>query len=632
MATNKERIENLEVGLGQLQENLSKMEQGLSNELQQIKAAITKFSKLSLPSRDGSSSVSVRNSHNRVHQEESKEGGKLLFSAKLTKLEFPKYSRDDPTEWFTRVDQFFEYQGTSESERVSMASYHLRGETNEWWQWLRRTHTEAGKDKALVGTFMGGLKPEIVKGIRMFKLKTLKDAISLARMKDEQLLRQKKAIRPSYQMSSSFPTKSKPNTPKFIPGHRCSKPQLLLLDGGFDFEEDDDEIEPEISLHALTGWSSAGTMRLAIQIKSLELLCLIDSGSTHNFINEKVAGTLKLSVEATRPFNVKVANGDPLQCSGKFRNTPTLLQDIPFSITFYSLPLMGLDVVLGVQWLRQLGTIQCNWNRLTMDFMWKGQPRNLQGIQEQQIKSSSLKAMAKELQHSGSLFAICVDSSSTILPEGIHPEMRSLLDQIPNRVINHRINLQERTNPVNVQPYRYAYFQKAEIEKQVQDMLNSGLIRASTSPFSSPALLVKKKDGSWRFCTDYRALNAVTIRDRFPFPMVEDMLDELYGAAYFTKLDFIAGFHQVRVHPADIHKTAFRTHNGHYEYLVMPFGLCNAPSTFQALMNTIFRPYLRKFVLVFFDDVLIYSPNWNMHLQHVAHFLGMSMQTKPLQP
>ena len=161
----------------------------------------------------------------------------------------------------------------------------------------------------------------------------------------------------------------------------------------------------------------------------------------------------------------------------------------------------------------------------------------------------------------------------------------------PAREIDHHIILKG-ADPVNVRPYRYTYFQKAKIETQVHDMLKLGLTRSSTGPFSSPVLLVKKKDGTWRFCTNYRALNAVTIKDRFPIPTVDDMLDELYGNSFFTKLDLKWGYHQVRAHPPDIHKNTFRTHNGHYEYPVMPFGLCNAPSTFQAFMNSIFRPYL----------------------------------------
>lgn len=155
----------------------------------------------------------------------------------------------------------------------------------------------------------------------------------------------------------------------------------------------------------------------------------------------------------------------------------------------------------------------------------------------------------------------------------------------PQRNYDHAIPLILGSIPINSKPYHYSPHHKTGIEKQVQELLQARLIAHSHSPFASPVLLVNKKDDSLRFCVDYRKLNDITIKNRFPMPIIEEILDELARAKFFTKLDMRSGYHQVRMHPEDEHKTAFKTHQGHYQFKVMHFGLTNAPATFQCIMN-----------------------------------------------
>jgi hypothetical protein len=265
----------------------------------------------------------------------------------------------------------------------------------------------------------------------------------------------------------------------------------------------------------------------------------------------------------------------------------------------------------------------------------------LQGVKDCTSQCKKLKVQKlKGLLKKGSIARLVQLSliATTNMSSAVLSDIQQVVDQHehlfqdpkelpPSRAYDHHIPLLPRVKPVNVKPYRYSPTQKDEIERQVYDMLDNGIIQPSTSPFASPVLLVKKDD-TWRFCIDYCQLNAITVNNKYPLPIVDELLDELKGAGWFTKLDMKSGYHQIRLTPADEHKTAFCTHHGHWEFKVMPFGLTNAPTTFQSIMNTIFQPMLRKEVLVFVDDILVSSKTLVEHKQHLQQVFDILHQNQ----
>lgn len=211
----------------------------------------------------------------------------------------------------------------------------------------------------------------------------------------------------------------------------------------------------------------------------------------------------------------------------------------------------------------------------------------------------------------------------SVFPEDLPPHLP------PEREVVMKIPVKPGSTPPCQAPYRTNPKSQDTIEKTIEYLVSHGLVRPSTSEYGAPVTLVPKPDGSWRFCTDYRKLNAVTQEAKYPLPRIEDCLDKLGKARYFSKIDLRSGYWQMRVHPSDVQKTAFRTQMGHYEWLVVPFGLQGAPSAFQRMMNHYLMPYLGRFVQVYLDDILIYSKTREEHLKHIRLVLAI-LQAKKL--
>ncbi|MCH90563.1 peptidase aspartic active site, partial [Trifolium medium] len=323
--------------------------------------------------------------------------------------------------------------------------------------------------------------------------------------------------------------------------------------------ESDEEEEVECKLMGVLGsLGEPHTMKVEGRIQNVELLVLIDSGASHNFISPKITTALGLAITPTAAKNIKLGDGHKVLTSGICKGITMTLGEIEVVIDALVLELGGMDMVLGVSWLSTLGKVIMDWKAMTMQFSYDDRVVKLQGQGKHFVRQCFLNSYLEENQGLTQIgwYGSYLQSMEPTKAE-IHKDFNPILeefqevfkDQIqlpPERSQVHQIKLFPDHGSINVRPYKYPHHQKAEIERQVNELLEAGVIRPSMSAYSSPVILVKKKDKSWRMCVDYRALNKATIPDKYPIPIVDELLDELYGATMFSKIDLKSGYHQIR--------------------------------------------------------------------------------------
>ena len=377
-------------------------------------------------------------------------------------------------------------------------------------------------------------------------------------------------------------------------------------------------------VYAVTGAEATNSGNLVVGcclIARKPRCVLFDSGATHSFVSKSCVLELGLSVSEL-PFDLVVSTPASrlVRTSSMCARCPVEVEGCMFKVNLICLPLQSLDVILGMDWLSA--------NRILIDCREK--KLLFSDIVEPELLSS--QGVLREIKKGAQCFLIYAqlkvekEERITVIPvvrefEDVFPEEVPGLP--PRREVEFSIDLIPGAGPVSIAPYRMAPAELVELKKQIEELLEKQFIRPSASPWGAPVLLVKKKDGGSRLCVDYRQLNKLTIKNKYPLPRIDDLMDQLHGASVFSKIDLRSGYHQILVKAEDVQKTAFRSRYGHYEYVVMPFGVTNAPALFMDYMNRIFRPFLDKFVVVFIDDILIYSRTHEEHAEHLRVVLGI---------
>ncbi|GJW75714.1 putative reverse transcriptase domain-containing protein [Tanacetum coccineum] len=341
---------------------------------------------------------------------------------------------------------------------------------------------------------------------------------------------------------------------------------------------------------------------------------LFDTGADRSFVSNSFSAMIDITpTTLENHYDVELADGKIIGVNTIIRGCTLNFMNHPFNIDLMPVPLGSFDAIIGMDWLtKHHGVIICDEKIVRVPF---GREMLIfQGNGNDQKKESRLNIIsctkAQEYLSKG------CDRQPKVFPEN-WPGITKL------EQVEFQIDLVPGAAPVARAPYRLAPSEMKELAEQLQELSDKGFIRPSSSPWGAPVLFVKKKDGSFRMCIDYRELNKLTVKNRYPLPRIDDLFDQLQGSSIYSKIDLRSGYHQLRVREEDIPKTAFRTRYGHYEFQVMPFGLTNAPAVFMDLMNRVCKPYLDKFVIVFIDDILIYSKNKEEHEEHLKLILEL---------
>ncbi|KAJ0937111.1 putative nucleotidyltransferase, Ribonuclease H [Helianthus annuus] len=337
------------------------------------------------------------------------------------------------------------------------------------------------------------------------------------------------------------------------------------------------------------------------------------------------------------PLEVEIGNNKSFIVCDVCKNCTMNIDDEEYAIDLIPMSMGEFQVVVGMDWLsRYHAKVVCFRKEIKLTSP-SGKQVTIYGEKGGNPVICSMLEARKLMKHGCKAFMVYAsETKKELLKIGDVPVVRDYEDVFPEelpgippeREVEFGIELIPGAKPVAKAPYRLAPSELQELMSQIQEFLDKGFIRPSVSPWGAPVLFVKKKDGSMRMCIDYRELNKLTVKNRYPLPRIDDLFDQLQRASWFSKIDLRSGYHQLKVKEEDVPKTAFRTRYGHYEFLVMPFGLTNAPAAFMDLMNRVCKPMLDKSVIVFIDDILVYSKSEAEHVCHLRKILDTLRREK----